>query len=301
MNTQPVARWGVAAMLAIAVATSGFAQGRRQQTDSRMSVIDESTISRTLHFAGSGSDRLVDVRTINGFIHVTGGDGADVQFEVRKLIRAETEADLLDAQRNVRLDIAERTPRIEAIVRDPRNQVCGEPSHNRRDWERPRYEVRFDFTVRVPPGTRLRLCTVNGGDVRVDGTSGDFEVDNVNGHITMEDIRGSGSAQTVNGPVQVSFTENPATASIFKTVNGNVVVTFQGGLSADLKMKTFNGGLFTDFDVQTLPDVPGDMTRLPNGGFVYRANRFTNVRVGGGGPELTFETLNGNVRALRAR
>jgi hypothetical protein len=37
-----------------------------------------------------------------------------------------------------------------------------------------------------------------------------------------------------------------------------------------------------------------------DGRFVYRSNQFTLVRAGGGGPELTFETFNGNVRVLRA-
>jgi hypothetical protein len=37
-----------------------------------------------------------------------------------------------------------------------------------------------------------------------------------------------------------------------------------------------------------------------NGRFVYHANEYTRVRVGSGGPQITFETLNGNVRARRA-
>ena len=75
-------------------------------------------------------------------------------------------------------------------------------------------------------------------------------------------------------------------------------VSFLEGLSADFAMKTFNGALFTDFDVQPLAGkaVAGERR---NGRFVYRANEFTRVRVGSGGPEMTFETLNGNVRARR--
>ena len=47
------------------------------------------------------------------------------------------------------------------------------------------YDVRFDFTIRVPRDAALRLCTINGGDVIVNGTRGDFDVDNVNGLIEM--------------------------------------------------------------------------------------------------------------------
>ena len=65
-------------------------------------------------------------------------------------------------------------------------------------------------------------------------------------------------------------------------------------------MKTFNGGLFTDFDAQPLPSPVAAAGERRNGRFVYRANELTRVRVGDGGPEITFETLNGNVRARRA-
>jgi len=34
--------------------------------------------------------------------------------------------------------------------------------------------------------------------------------------------------------------------------------------------------------------------------FVYRSNEFTTLRVGRGGPELTFDAFNGDVRVLRA-
>ena len=113
-------------------------------------------------------------------------------------------------------------------------------------------------------------------------------------------MAGSGRAHTVNGPVTVTFTANPKQPSSFKTVNGNVDVSFPTGLAADFAMKTLNGGLFTDFDAQPLADAVAAAGERRNGRFVYRANEFTRVRVGSGGPEITFETLNGNVRARRA-
>jgi DUF4097 and DUF4098 domain-containing protein YvlB len=97
----------------------------------------------------------------------------------------------------------------------------------------------------------------------------------------------------------VTFTANPKQPSSFKTVNGNVDVQFLDGLSAEFAMKTMNGGLFTDFDVEPLPSQVAAAGERRNGKFVYRANEFTRVRVGSGGPQVTFETLNGNVRARR--
>jgi hypothetical protein len=262
-------------------------------------VRDESAISRALRFEGSG-ERTLDVRAIHGSIRVVGADRSDVQLDVRKTIRAESDASLQAAERNVVLDTSDNAARLEAIVREPDGESCGEDSDRRLGrWWRPTYVVTFDFVIQVPRGTRLRLCTVNGREVLVTGTRGDFEIDNVNGRITMENVGGSGSARTVNGAIAALFTERPRGASAFKTINGDVVVAFPADLGADLRMKTFHGGLFTDFDVQSLPQ-PAAVAERRDGRFVYRSNQFALVRVGAGGPELTFETLNGNVRVLRA-
>jgi hypothetical protein len=285
----------VFAALVIAVGLAASADAQR----SRYPVVDETTITRTLAMA-AGSGRVLDVRNITGFLHVTAGDGPNVEMSIHKTIRARSDADKADAERDVRLDFTEQAPRVEAMVRDRRNHVCGDETRDDRGWDRVYYDVRFDFTIRVPRDAQLRLCTINGGDLTVDGTRGDFQVDNVNGRIDMTGVAGSGRAHTVNGPVTVSFTANPTAASSFKTVNGNVDVSFQDGLSADLRMKTMNGGLFTDFDAQPLPSIAPTSGERRNGRFVYRANEFTRVRVGRGGPEITFETLNGSVRAIRA-
>jgi DUF4097 and DUF4098 domain-containing protein YvlB len=124
-------------------------------------------------------------------------------------------------------------------------------------------------------------------------------VSNVNGRIEVSGVRGSGRAVTVNGPVAVTFAQSPRDVSEFRSVNGNVVVTFPGDLAADLRLKTFNGQLLTDFDVQPLP-VDTAVGQQRAGRFVYRSNGTTAVRVGAGGPQLTFDTLNGDVRILRA-
>jgi hypothetical protein len=284
------------------------------QRASRYPVRDEATITRTLSFAANhpttqsprrgdpaGGGRILDVRNINGSINVEATNDSAVQMSIRKVIRAETQDDLAEAQRDVRLDFREGAARVEATVTDRRGHVCGERNDDGdRRWDRVHYDVRFDFTIRVPRGARLRLCTINGGDIVVNGTQGDFEVDNVNGPIEMKAVAGSGRAHTVNGRVTATFTANPMKPSSFKTINGNVDVSFQDGLSAEFAMKTMNGGLFTDFDVQPVAGQSAAAGERRDGRFVYRANEFTRVRAGSGGPEITFATLNGNVRVRRS-
>ena len=264
----------------------------------RFTVEHETAINRTLRFTGAG-ERTLDVRTINGSIRVLASTDANVHVEARRRTRAESEADRLQADSEVTFDILENAGTVGAIVREPDGLTCGEPG-SRRDRRRPRYSVTVDVTVRVPSGTRLRLCSINGGEVRVNQTAGDFAINNVNGPITMDAVRGSGTAHTVNGAVAISFTESPRAASSFKTLNGDVTVTFPPDFSADLALKTFNGGVFTDFDVEALPQRAAVPVERRNGKTVYRSNEFTRVRAGSGGPEITFETFNGDVRVLRA-
>jgi DUF4097 and DUF4098 domain-containing protein YvlB len=161
--------------------------------------------------------------------------------------------------------------------------------------------VAFDVTVRVPRGTFLQLCAINDGEIRVDQTAGDFDVTHVNGPVTMSGVRGSGHARTVNGRLEVSFAESPKAPSTFQTHNGTVTATFPVSLSADLRMKTFNGGLFTDFDVQALPQPAPAAVERRGLKTIYRSNDFALVRVGGGGPAITFETFNGDVRVIKER
>jgi hypothetical protein len=290
-------------LLASAAAIAALVMPPGSAARSEFSVRDESTISRTLHFGGSG-DRLLDVRAIHGSIRVIGADRQDVQLDVLRTVRAETDDDLDAADRDVMLDIVEGTPRIEAIVRERDGDSCGEDSRQwrgQRDFWRagPRYVVTYDFAIQVPRETRLRLCTVNGREILIEGTRGHFDLENVNGRITMPNVGGSGSARTVNGAIVALFSEQPRDASQFKTTNGEVMVGFPADLSAELTLNAFNGGLFTDFDVQSLPQ-PVPVAERRGGRFVYRSNQGTRVRAGRGGPELTFETFNGSVRVIRA-
>ena len=212
---------------------------------------------------------------------------------------AVTDADLVEAERAVALDVDDNGSTVVVKAVEPRSPVCGEQwNGGPTEWDRRPYLVTYNFTVRVPRAMRLRLCTIDAGDVSVEGTSGEFDIDNVGGRITMQNVRGAGDAETVNGSVTVSFAEVPRAASAFRTVNGDVTVTLPRSLAADLRMTTFNGELYTDFDGVTLP--ASDTPTRRTGRIGTRPGRLKAVRVGGGGPELTFDAFNGNVRVLGA-
>jgi DUF4097 and DUF4098 domain-containing protein YvlB len=125
-----------------------------------------------------------------------------------------------------------------------------------------------------------------------------LEVDNVNGGIEIRKASGSGRARTVNGPVNVTFARNPMSASHFGSINGDIDVTLQPGLSADIRFKTFNGGVYTDLPVTTLPATVDAQRR--NGKISYRTE-YSSVRAGDGGAVLEFDAFNGDVRIRQAK
>jgi hypothetical protein len=197
---------------------------------------------------------------------------------------------LLDARREIRVDMTQEGNTVRLYVDGPFRcrGNCG--SNGDRG-----YSARFDFDVRVPIETILNLSTVNGGRIDVDNVEGDFSVRNVNGSIRMKGLAGSGAAHTVNGSVAAAFKRNPKEALSMKSVNGEIDVNFQPGLSANLRVKTFNGEAFTDFEATPLPPT-AERAEREGTRRVYKRDREARLRVGSGGPEHSFETLNGSIQ-----
>src|SRR5689334_11745636 len=172
------------ALIAFAAASAG-AHARSDQTSSQ----------QTLHFAGSGAHTL-EVRAVTGSITVEGYNGKDVEVLINRTVTSETVDDRAAAEREVKLDTNDNSDRISLVVKYEDRPVCGEKHVHWDGWDRRDYEVRYDFTIRVPKGTRLELCTINKGDVVVAGTQGDYSIRTINGRITMTDVAGSGEATT---------------------------------------------------------------------------------------------------------
>jgi hypothetical protein len=239
----------------------------------------------------------LEVDDVNGFIHVTGYNGSEIQMVTEKTIRAESQERLDAAKREVKLDTTQSGDTLTFYVDGPFRCHCDDGRSGFRDRSHRDYRVTYDFDIKVPAATILRLGTVNGGDVRVESTTGDFDVANVNGGIEMREVAGSGPVHTVNGKILVLFARNPARNCSFKTVNGSIETSFRPGLAADVRVKTFNGQAYTDFDVISLPAL-SPVSERRDGKFIYRTDRSTGLRIGNGGPEFNFDTLNGSIRII---
>jgi hypothetical protein len=242
------------------------------------------------------SAQWLEVDNVFGSIHVTGYNGNEVQMTVAKTMEADSSAKMDAARHEVKLDTTQSAERLKLYVDGPFRCHCGDGHNGVNDSGRRGYRVVYDFELKVPAGMSVELSTVNGGKVEVRDVTGDFDVSNVNGGIELEEMSGSGKAHTVNGAVKAVFARNPAKSCSFKTVNGGIEASFRPNLSADVQLKTFNGEAYTDFDATALPVAAS--TERHDGKFIYRSNRSSAFRIGGGGPEFKFDTLNGSIRII---
>ena len=254
---------------------------------------DSRTLRETIAFEGSGSRRLI-VDNIWGSVVVRGHAGESIEMVAEETVQAGTAEGIELARREVEIEIRQTDGVIELYVDGPfRCQHEKDRRNCWNDWDN-QYEIVYDFDIRVPFETDLEVRTVTDGDIEVLNVRGDFRIHNVNGSIDLAGMAGSGEAVTVNGPVVASFISNPSSDSHFETVNGKIDVSFQPGLSADLDMSARWGELWSEYEVAPLPSRPP--TQRTNGKrTIIEIPRGTRVRVDGGGPTHSFETLNGNI------
>jgi hypothetical protein len=243
--------------------------------------------------AGTGR-RTLEIDNVWGSIEVVGMPSDKAQLTVNKSIRAESKGKIEQARKEVTLDITQQADALKLYVNGPFRCDCHDCSRSR---ESEGYIVKMDFQVQVPRDIDIKIKTVNEGRVSVRDINGGFLVRNVNGDIQIRNIAGSGTARTVNGPVKVSFRQNPREASDFQTVNGSIELAFVRDLSADFRFKTFNGGIYSDFPVTALP-VQGMQEEHHGSKVIFRADRYTGARINAGGPQIKVENLNGDIRIL---
>jgi len=262
-------------------------------SDRDLPVQAKETIQKSFSMAGA-THRLLEIDNIWGSIEVVGTNSDQVELTVNKSTRAESKNKLEQSRKEVALDISEQQGSLKLYVNGPFRCHCDDGCGHR---EFEGYVVKMDFQIRVPRDIDIRVKTVNEGRVVVRDVNGKFLVGNVNGDVEMSNIAGSGNAHTVNGPVKISFRQNPRENSDFHTINGNVELRFAQGLAADFRFKTFNGSIYSDFPVTALP-VRAVQEEHHGAKVVFHADRYTGVRINSGGPEIKVENLNGDIRIL---
>jgi DUF4097 and DUF4098 domain-containing protein YvlB len=132
-----------------------------------------------------------------------------------------------------------------------------------------------DITVQVPTQTSLKIRSMNGGKILVEGVSGEIDAQNLNGSVTLDRV-------------------TPNKTMSFSSMNGTIDVTLPSDVKANLKMKSDNGDIYSDFDVK-LTGSSAPQVEDRDGRHRIRIDKTMNGTINGGGPEMSFVTFNGHI------
>lgn len=215
--------------------------------------------------------QVIEVKAVNGGIQAIPTDGDEVEVVAQKTGQfsdpSAVEVKVVEHERGV--TVCAVYPSI--IKGDGACQPGPEPPNLNGN------DVQVDFLVRVPNGVRFIGRTVNG-KVEASRLNADAEAHSVNGDIRLS-TRGAASAETVNGSIRAVMGKIDDAAK-FATVNGGITLDLARGTHAEVRARTVNGAISTNFPL------------VIRGRLV---NKRAYGRIGGGGPELNLNTVNGSI------
>lgn len=155
---------------------------------------------------------------------------------------------------------------------------------------------RVNFKIMVPENFSLDLRATNSGNINVEGVVGEMEISNLNGAITLTDIGGSVIADALNKDIVVTFTKGYEKLPMaFTSLNGDLDITFPNNLAANVKAKTDNGEIYTDYEMKMTRDVSKDEKKSSSGVYKVTVDKWVTGTINGGGAELLFKTMNGDI------
>lgn len=239
--------------------------------------------SLVVPFSQPSRPGFIRIGVIQGGITVTGYNGRDVIVTARPRSLERYKDKMRDGLR-----LIPNTSTGLTVEEEDNQMIVSVGSHSRV----------IDVEIKAPRKTSLKLSTTNAGKIIVENIEGEVEANNSNGSIEMRGISGAVVAYSANGRVTVEFDKIlPDKAMSFVTMNGTIDVTFPPSLKADAKLRTDNGNVYTDFDVEIRQNVRKVENSSEKSGRRYRVALEKDMlgKINGGGPEMEFRTLNGNI------
>jgi hypothetical protein len=218
---------------------------------------------QTLGFAG----RLTVDAGVNGGVTVKGWDNGSV------LVRAKVEASAEDASTAAGLTSQVRV-----------DMSAGQVSATGPDQGSGRGGWSVSYEIFVPRQGDLNLKTHNGG-ISISDVRGNIQFTASNGGVTLKRLAGDVQGTTTNGGLNIELAGSrwDGTKLDARTTNGGVNVSMPDNYSAHLETQTVNGRLNMGIPVTVQGEISNHVA----------------TDIGGGGPTIHIETMNGGVNVKR--
>lgn len=215
----------------------------------------------------------VEVKGVNGSIDAVGSSAGEV------VVRAVKKGKKSDPA-GVKIEVVEHAGGVTICAVYPGKGTPNEcqPGEGGRMSAKDN-DVNVHFEVKVPASVHFIGRTVNGA-ISAQGIQGRAEAHTVNGAIEVE-AAGLTNAETVNGGIKATVGDAGWSDPVkLKTVNGGIEVALPADTAATVNATTVNGDIESDFPLT----VKGRLGR-----------RRIEGSIGGGGPLLQLETVNGGI------
>lgn len=222
------------------------------------------------------TNQWLEVKGVNGNVRAVAASGDQIEVTAEKSARDddpdEVKIEVIEHNGGVTICAVYPTPR-----RAREDNECAPGNRGRMNVQN--NDVKVNFTVRVPRGTKFSGNTVNGG-VTITGMTADVKGHTVNGSVRI-DTEGVAEAHTVNGSINVAMGRaNWSDVLEFETVNGAIVIELPAEVDMVVSASTVNGSIDTDYPLT----VRGR----------WGPKRMSGT-VGKGGRELSLGTVNGDI------
>jgi len=234
----------------------------------------------TIPLSSPGEDGSLKMSLLYGSITVIAHNGKDVIIETigSKSVKSSKMKDGMRRIGDTSLEFSVEEYNNEVVIKSKK--------HNKT----------VDFKIKVPENFSLDLRATNNGNIEVEGVDGEMEISNLNGAITLTDIGGSVIADALNKDIVVTFTKGYNKSPMaFTSLNGDLDITFPNNLAANIKAKTDNGEIFTDYEIKMTRDIKKEEKRTSSGVYKVNVDKWVTGSIGGGGDELLFKTMNGDI------
>lgn len=215
------------------------------------------------------ADATLELKATNGKIRVSAIDGDEIRVEATRVAKGSTDEAAKAALNDVKITESATADRV-ALSSSTEGLQLNFKGH------------RVDYDVKVPRTLQLSIKSMNG-DIDVEGVSGFVRVESTNGRISATGLGQGADFNLVNGEVKADFASIGDRGLRCKTTNGQVVVTVPADAKATIAGRITNGAIRTEnLNLQTTEE----------------SRRRLDATIGGGGPELRIETMNGEIRIV---
>lgn len=236
--------------------------------------------SVTIPLSNPGQDGKLKISLLYGSISVEAHQGKEVVIETTTKMKPKP-AKTKDGMRRI------GDSSLEFSVEEYNNKIVIRSRKQNK---------RVDFIIKVPENFSLDLRATNNGNIKVEGVKGEMEISNLNGAITLINIGGSVIADALNKDIIVTFAKGYEKLPMaFTSLNGDLDITFPNNLAANIKAKTDQGEIYTDYEMKMTRDVNKDEKKSSSGVYKVTVDKWVTGTINGGGAELLFKTMNGDI------